>query len=1121
MLEAEEKRLDPGQQATGRLTNPASSPPKVRVTVMSPDEVPRARVGLTLLGGAEIRLGASPVRMESSKIAALLAYLALQPTPQTRQRLMLLFWGSLRESRAAANLRRALWEIRRKLAAPPAPDILVATPEKVCFNRQRAHWVDVDELGAGVMEVRGLPGRRQAAWDAVERVDRALSFYKGELLEGILIDDAPEFEEWLLSERERLKSMATQAMFILARIHRDSGRLAEGLWQAERVLSIDPWHEEAHRLVMELQARSGQTAVALRQFETCRRVLAEQLQVSPSAETLALYEKIKLGGFRPAGRVEVLESSSLAEPHPPPHNLPPQLAPIVGRHDDIARIHDALVDPACRLLTLIGPGGIGKTRLAVEAAHNLVSSSAPPGPLFVDGVWFVSVPEAVGRDSLVSAIAQALGLRFRVSEDASKQLRSYFAGKRLLLMLDAVEHQPASVDVIASLLADAPGLMILATSRERLRLADEWLLNVTGLPLSDDAQAPDDQSAESLFQARARRVSLSLTFSEGDRRAIARICRMVDGSPLAIELAAAFARFLTTAQIEERLRSSFDFLSSTLRDVPDRHRSLRAVFDWSWANLDAQGQSLLAVLSIFAMSFDLRAAEAVASATVDGLAELVDTSLIQSTVAGRYQMHEVTRRYAGERLSENPGLRQELARKHAAYFGRFQRERQDLVWGSEQARYLSELDLEFGNIRAAWEWATRERDQGFIEQAASGFTAYCELRGLFGDGERTIQEHVERLREAADGNAALLAHLLALRGRLLNCLGRYREARRELEESLSICESSRADDTRAWALFHLGDGAQLEGGYEESMSRLEESISYARASGVVRCGVDAQARLGRVAMELGDLVRARGLLLGSLAEAREHDLFPSATYALSHLGYVDYFRGDFDSAKQFLQEALTLSSRSGDRAAMLLALVGLGYIAEHFMDFDEGRRRYRESLSIARETGDVFGMARCVMLLGECARRSGAPAEAAEHYREALALARSIQSQFLVAITLGNLGLAFSATGDHREARRCLDESLELAVEIGGDVAGLQAVIGFAALAECVGDAEWACESLGMVLAHPATRSDLRAESQSILARATSRLAEGAVEQALERGRRKSLRDVIEELKRRSSKTQS
>src|SRR6266545_4062733 len=411
--------------------------------------------------------------------------------------------------------------------------------------------------------------------------------------------------------------------------------------------------EASHRQLMRLLAFSGQRSAALAQYATCRRVLDEELGVAPEEETTALYARIQRGADV-ASPSAARPSDNLAA-HTP-------LTPLIGREGELAQLAERLEDRNCRLLTLIGPGGIGKTRLALQIASGLRGS-------FRDGVYFVPLAALNAADMLVPAIASALGFALHGLADPKAQLLAYLRTKDMLLVLDNFEQVLDGADVLSDLIQAAPGVVVLATSREPLHLRVEWLMDLDGLPVPQDVEASsvERSSAVQLFVQTARRMQADFALSPATSPSVVRICQLVAGTPLAIELAAAWVRSQSCVEIARALEQSLEQLATTMRDVPARHRSMRAVFEHSWRLLSDAEQGVLRRLAVFRGGMEADAAEQVAGATSSLLAALVDKSLLRRNGAGRYDLHELVRQYAGEQL-EAAGEAGEIRNQHTACF---------------------------------------------------------------------------------------------------------------------------------------------------------------------------------------------------------------------------------------------------------------------------------------------------------------------------------------------------------------------------------------------------------------------------------------------------------------------
>jgi DNA-binding SARP family transcriptional activator/predicted ATPase len=643
---------------------------------------------LRLLGVPEIALVGRPVRLRRRSAVALLAYLAVTGRPHSREALAALVSGDdAGAGPAERRLSNALAELRVALGGPAG--YLLADRETVALDTSRPLRLDVTALqGAAAAARSGDPGAARTAGE----------LYRDELLAGFALPDAPAFDEWLLLQREHLLATLTQALQAgLDRLVRRGATAdaADATAVARRLLALEPWREEAHRALMVLLARAGQRAAALAQYEACRRALAAELGVPPAAETRALRDRLVAG------------------PVPVPSNLPAPLDETIGREAELARLADLLADPARRLVTLVGLGGSGKTRLAVEAAGRLVApGGAALEPLFPDGVCLVSldgpgavdVPRGSGEGpavgpaaGLLAAVEDALARvvappdpRVAASGAGPAALCECLRARRLLLILDGL-HDAATAASAAPLvvawLRQAPGLKVLATGRVRLLAEGEAVLEVRGLPLP---AGPDDLAASpagALFLREAARARWEAPLDAAGRAAAAAVCRAVDGLPLALELAAGCLRGMTCADLAAELSrgaSGLDLLAAETVGRPARLHRMRAVLDDAWAGLPEAERDALRGLSDFDADFTQASASAVAGVTAPQLLALTEAAVVVRLcgagahgdgAAGRYALPALVRAYAAERLAERAPEAHRVRTRHgdlgAATSGRF------------------------------------------------------------------------------------------------------------------------------------------------------------------------------------------------------------------------------------------------------------------------------------------------------------------------------------------------------------------------------------------------------------------------------------------------------------------
>jgi len=632
---------------------------------------------------------AQPLHFETRTTQALLLYLACQRRPVSRDGLAELLWPERTQEQARANLRLALHRLRRQI-----DPFLLVTRQEVGLNPGAAIECDV-----AAFESHLTGGQPEAA----------TALYGGDFLDGFYLDDSPAFEQWALLERERLRSLALVAWQQRIGQLNGAGQLQSAINAAQHLLQLDPLHERTHRHLMRLLAQVGQRSAALAQYETVRHLLATELDVPPDEATTALAEQIREGVTGWQGDRATSSPLHLVTPSPS-HTLPSQPTPFIGRGAEVAQIGQLLANPDCRLLTLLGVGGIGKTRLAIEAARRLLEPASAPvsNPPFPDGVCFVALAPVEESTLLTVAIAQHLGLQ-NSGGDLLAQVTAYLQPRQLLLILDNVEQILEGAGTIAHLLGHAPRLKVLVTSRQRLAIREEWLLPVGGL--SNRAGVFDE--AGQLFLRSALRVQSDFS-AQGQEEEVAAICRQVEGMPLALELAASWVRVMPCTEIVRQIASDLDFLSTGLRNLPERHRSLRGLFDQSWRLLSPDEQRVLRRVTLFRGGWTLDEARAIAEATLPLLVGLVDKSLVRADPHGRFDMHELVRQYAAQQL-EDSGEGDLLRQRHFITYLQLARTADAQLRGPSAAAWYARMDAERDNFRAAWEWALAT---GHWEEAA-------------------------------------------------------------------------------------------------------------------------------------------------------------------------------------------------------------------------------------------------------------------------------------------------------------------------------------------------------------------------------------------------------------------
>jgi predicted ATPase len=820
-------------------------------------------------------------------------------------------------------------------------------------------------------------------------------------------------------------------------------------------------------------------------------------------------------------------------------NLPIQPTSFIGRDEELAIIADRLQDPSCRLLTLVGPGGIGKTRLALQAAKMQVEA-------FNHGVFFVPLLSLSSNEFLVSTVADAVGLSFYKGEAPQAQLLSFLQYKQMLLVIDNFEHLIQEVGLLAEILKTASQVKMIVTSRERLNLRGEWVFQVRGMPVpADNNERPngnpqpedvENYSSVQLFVESARRVCSDDVLTEADRPYMVRICQLVEGIPLGIELAAAWVKMLSCEEIAHEIEQNYEFLATSLRDMPERHRSLQAVFDYSWEMLSEQERQAMSRLAVFQGGFRREAAVQVAGASLMILSALVDKSFLQrnTPVNGRqpsesevrYEMHDMLRQYAAEKLDEDTGhivdgrfvsLVQEQARtKHSNYYADFLFQRRGRLRGERQKETLEEIGEEIENIRAAWQWAIKNEEVQNIGKCLIALFYFYDIRGWVQEGAEAFREAVNKLWEiqSADPDnvdAGVFAQAMVRCGRLYHLLGQHERARDLIEEGLALFKEHDDQQGVAISLNYLGKLAYRLGDYIESIRFCQESLIICRQIDYRWGMVSALETLGAASEGVGQYSEAKQRFQEGLRICRQINDRRGIATLLNGLGHVEWRLGELDEASKLCRESLEIYREIGDRRGMSLAFKNLGNVASNVYDYELAEQQYKRGLALAREIGYQWGVAALLNNLGNLAWEQGRFEEAKDYCEESLDSWRQLGDQWGIGGSLETLGSVALERGEWAEAKACFKAALEIGLEIQSPPLSLGVLIGMSKLLSVEGNMQPALEILAFIIHHPAIDKEAAVRAKQLFNEIVKEydLPQTAVASAAEKGKCLVLDEVV------------
>jgi predicted ATPase/DNA-binding SARP family transcriptional activator len=832
-------------------------------------------------------------------------------------------------------------------------------------------------------------------------------------------------------------------------------------------------------------------------------------------------------------------------PHAFPHNLPPQPTPFIGREQELSEIESLLSDPSCRLLTLVGPGGIGKTRLALEAASQQLGD-------YSNGVWFVPFVGVSSPEHIVPTLADSLKFSFYGPADPKVQILNYLKEKKMLLVLDNFEHLLNGAGLVSEILGTAPEVKCLVTSRELLKLKEEWAFQVKGLEYPKDEkseEAVEDYSAVQLFLQGAKRSDTSFRLSQEDKPFVVQVCQGVEGMPLGIELASSWVRALSLKEIAKEVSKSLGFFATGQRDLAERHRSLGGVFENSYSMLTREEQRAFRRMSVFRGGFGREAGEKVAGATLPVIARLIDKSFIRKAPSGRYEVHELMRQFGEGKLKDVAGEKRKIQGYLAEYYAEFLHEREETLHGERQKEVLGEIGGEIDNIRVGWGWALEQGDIKVLERGESGLATFYQRQGLALEGQETFAKAAEKL-HSRYGRLRIFGMLLAHQGYFFSLLGDLERAKKLLEKALPIIRRQGDSKGVADSLVYLGEVLWTIGEHNKVFPLLEESIGiYERIGdkpgkawvfmflglewfmkGSTRKGESYFSEGLRLQRELqnswgisnclhnygcllfysGRISEATQMLKESQAISRNIGDRVEQVMALHCLSLPAIVKGHYEEAEQYLNESLALAGEVGDRRSIGWILGIKGFIALLQNEFGVAERFLRDGLERLKEVGDqdLFGV--CLCYLGRVSEARGEHAEAKRLYRECLAPPFGTRPETIEA--LKGLGDIACTLGDFGEAEQWFRKALRRAVGCGYLLYIQDVLVSFAALFAKQREKEKALELCALVLRQPVCIKETQVRAEKLFSELKAELPAKVVALVKKRGEAKSVEDAVEEI---------
>ena len=808
---------------------------------------------------------------------------------------------------------------------------------------------------------------------------------------------------------------------------------------------------------MWLLIRSGQRNAAIEKYRDLKERLTDDLGVAPAPATMAVLQ-----------RIQALE-------YPPRVSLPRRVTPFIGRQNEISNLKCWLSSPETQVVTIVGPGGIGKTRLAIEGARNLAQQK--PGH-FLDGISFVPLANTASAEAISTRVAESLGLALRGLTTPKQELLDYLRDREILLILDNFEHLIApsqgGIAYLVEMLNQTPGVKLLLTSRERLNLYEEVVFEISGLEVPPkDAPPSEAFSAVALFIQSARRAQHHFAPSTDELTCITEACRLLMGLPLAIELAAGWVRHYTCGEIVDKVGESLDFLSSSFHNIPERHRSLRSVFEHSWLLLNQDKQTFFAQLAVFKGIFSLEAVQSVvkksaASRSEQVIFQLVEKSLVQPETDQQFSIHPLLQQYAAEKLTEIPAVLELAEEKHAGYFANYLSEQNQRYHQGQMEQALTNVGTQIDNINTGLRWAIENTGFKMIDQAWEMVYLYFWSQSRFQEGVMLFSQLVGLTHK--NGQADLLGKVLIAQAEFNLWLGNYELAQAELEESLALLENQQNP------YYHL---LALE-------------------------------TLGRVYYYMGELEKAQEHFETGLQENSANPVQWLQAQMLNALGNVICDRSaDYDLAKPHYQEALAIYQRINDVRGIAKVEVNLGAVALEIKDYAAARQHFEKSLVLYQQTDYKHGIWAAHKHLSAIALAEDHLEAAEDHLDIALGISHEFGDSGNLIRTLSQLATIYIRQNKLPSARATLQETFDLVQVDQQPYQAVEPLITAAQFKVKTGDSEQGLKILGFLQAITVDNQELLDRVEALMEEIGKTNSTEAIAAAIQWGQNQTLDHLI------------
>lgn len=1021
------------------------------------------RLKVNLFSGFSASVDGNPLtQFGTAKVQALFTYMLVESGhSHKREFLADLLWGEQEQEKALHSLRQAVSALRKVLNGDcDGKDWIVAEGDEIALSVPENLELDT-AIFENACEM-GLP-------DSVHRLRpeyliQACELFRGPFLQQFSLREAQAFEEWAALKRELYNQQFVEMGELLCDYYEQRGNFHAARLLAKQMMAYFPWDEIVHLRLIKYLGLEGQYSAAEHQYQFCKRYLEKELAVQPSEEMEKLITSIRNRSienkFKQYGLSRTAHFGSL---------------PIFGREREITRVADLLSDFSTRLVTLHGPGGIGKTRLALELAHRMRG-------VFRDGVFFISLNSISDQSQIAGMLAQTFNLVISSRQDLASQVQDFLSQKEVLLFLDNSETVAGFAGWLDEWLQIIPKLVICHSSRERLNLQYENVIQLGGLAYPDDPSEsqPGAFPAVDFFLDVLARAGIIRELPASEMTAVLDICRKVEGLPLAIEMAASQGWKMPLDEVNRALDNRIEVIETSYRNVPERHRTLIAVIDYSWSRLPVDQQQIVAALGVFSADFDYRAAWAICGADRRVLDELVMKSLVRINLAGRYELHAVIHRYAEFRLREDENLFAEIQPKYLTYFRNALFDLSITNLSANLFQKLLPIQEDLSNYLDVWRQSLAVADEDVLLKMASVLYLFYSSLSRFRECVHIFNEAREKISVAR--LPKLDIRLAAYCGAAGHIIDSRADLKKLLMDTRQRAHAAGMLKDEVFCLVHLVATLKNKDPRAEVVPLAKGAYELAQQIGDDWGIANTAFQCGNLDQKVGDCESALDYFNQTLQIANKHNTPTLQMMAANALGDVYCHIGDLALGRKMFSECLAISRKLGIHFQISIHLNNLGTIDQIEGKYDTAISNYEDSISECRLIGDQYGEAIALCNLGEVALLQHQVDLAEEYFLQAGEIGQRIADEYIRCICLTNLADIANRRGENQQAYRMLAEAAHLAESTGMFFRLMTALLKGAVIYHDQGEDMISHKFLSLVITHEATEADIRCTAREKMA---------------------------------------